>query len=221
MPLSQIDSDSLSSPIEVNGNATTATTATTAGNVTGTVAIANGGTGSSTAGGALTNLGAQATLVSGISIKTINSASLLGSGDIPLSASPGGSNTQIQYNSSGAFTGSANLVFDGTNFTCGGNVTAYSDERIKTDWSAPDADFVDRLALVKSGTYTRTDSGQRQAGASAQDWLELLPEVVHENTDGQKTLSLAYGNAAVVACIQLAQRVLALEAVVAKLTKGD
>ena len=37
---------------------------------------------------------------------------------------PAGSNTQVQYNSSGAFAGSANLVFDGTNVTAAGIVTA-------------------------------------------------------------------------------------------------
>jgi hypothetical protein len=35
-----------------------------------------------------------------------------------------GSNTQIQYNSSSAFAGSANLIFDGTNVTAAGIVTA-------------------------------------------------------------------------------------------------
>ena len=47
--------------LSIGGNAATATTATTATNatnVTGTVAIANGGTGSTTSTGALTNLGA-------------------------------------------------------------------------------------------------------------------------------------------------------------------
>ena len=35
-----------------------------------------------------------------------------------------GSTTQVQYNSSSAFAGSANLVFDGTNLTAAGIVTA-------------------------------------------------------------------------------------------------
>jgi hypothetical protein len=35
------------------------------------------------------------------------------------SASPGGSNTQVQYNSSGSFAGSANMTFDGTGITTG------------------------------------------------------------------------------------------------------
>lgn len=47
----------------LTGNATTATTATTAGNVTGVVAIANGGTGATTAGNAFTAIKQAATVV--------------------------------------------------------------------------------------------------------------------------------------------------------------
>lgn len=36
-------------------------------------------------------------------------------------ATPGGSTTQVQFNSSGSFAGSANLTFDGTNLTSGGS----------------------------------------------------------------------------------------------------
>ena len=96
------------------------------------------------------------------------------------------------------------------NLTMSGNVTAYSDERMKTDWVSVPGDFITRLALIKTGTYTRTDSGMRQAGSSAQDWKELLPEVVSEDAAGN--LGLAYGNAAVVACVELAKSVVALRA---------
>ena len=58
--------------------------------------------------------GKQATLVSGTNLKTVAGISLLGSGDIPISASPGGSNTQIQFNNSGAFSGSSSLTWDGS-----------------------------------------------------------------------------------------------------------
>ena len=44
--------------------------------------------------------------------------------EVSLTTSPAGSDTQIQYNSSSAFAGSANLVFDGTNVTAAGIVTA-------------------------------------------------------------------------------------------------
>ena len=37
---------------------------------------------------------------------------------------PGGSTTQVQFNSSDTFAGSANLTFDGTNLTVGGIATA-------------------------------------------------------------------------------------------------
>ena len=103
------------------------------------------------------------------------------------------------------------------NFTAVGTVTANSDERIKTDWSDLPQDFIERLTQVKVGTYTRTDTGARQAGSSAQDWQNLLPEVVTAAEDEQGTLSLAYGNAALVAAIELSKIVVELKAEVQSL----
>lgn len=40
------------------------------------------------------------------------------------SSTPGGSNTQVQYNSSGSLAGSANFTFDGSNVTVSGNTTS-------------------------------------------------------------------------------------------------
>ncbi|MGH7750902.1 MAG: hypothetical protein ACREQ5_39970, partial [Candidatus Dormibacteria bacterium] len=57
----------------------------------------------------------------------------------------------------GTFTYSGAIV-------ASGNVTAYSDERLKKDW-APLADaFIPRLAAVKMGSFTRTDIGGRYVG---------------------------------------------------------
>jgi hypothetical protein len=65
----------------------------------------------------------QAVLVSGTNIKTINGASVLGSGDLTVSGggTPGGSSGQIQYNNAGAFGGS--LLTQGTNIITQANGT--------------------------------------------------------------------------------------------------
>lgn len=101
------------------------------------------------------------------------------------------------------------------NLTATGNVTAYSDERLKTNWAGLPTDFIERLAGVKHGTYYRTDSGERQVGVSAQALQLLLPEAVLQGEDGM--LSVAYGNAALVAAVKLAERVVTLEARLAAL----
>ena len=95
-----------------------------------------------------------------------------------------------------------------SDFIAKGNVTAYSDERLKTDWSDVGAGFVEALAKVKSGTYTRTDTGARQAGVGAQSLQTVLPETV---LDEGPHLAVAYGNAAMVSAVELAKYVTALE----------
>lgn len=166
--------------------------------------------------------GKQAALVSGTNIKTVNGTTLLGSGDLTVSASAAGSNTQVQYNNAGAFAGSANLTFNGTNLTCGGTVTANSDESLKINWRGYSDDFVEQLAQIKHGTYDRIDVELTQDGVSAQSLQKLLPNSVLQNEDG--ILSVAYGNAAMVSAIKLAeivvqqnQRIATLEALVNKL----
>lgn len=118
--------------------------------------------------------------------------------------------------SSTAGTDRLNLDSAG-NLVASGNITANSDERLKTDWVGLPSDFIERLATVKSGTYTRIDTGERQAGASAQDMQRLLTEVVMASSDERGTLTLAYGNAALVSAIELSKRILRLEAQLAKL----
>lgn len=72
----------------------------------------------------------QPTLVSGTNIKTVNGNSLLGSGDLTISGggSPGGSTTQVQFNDAGAFGGDAGLAFDKTTgkLTVGGKTVTAS-----------------------------------------------------------------------------------------------
>jgi hypothetical protein len=181
----------------------------TAANVTGTVAITNGGTGATTAAAALTNLGAAPT-----ASPVFTGASTFANGTASAPGIRFTTETNTGFYRSG--TNEISVTTNGTlaatfaangNFTATGTVTGNSDERLKKDWSSLPDDFVEQLALVKHGTYTRIDSGVRQIGVSAQSLQPLAPEGVL----GNDILSVAYGNVALVAAIQLAKRVLELE----------
>ena len=64
---------------------------------------------------------------------------------------------------------------------------------------------------MKHGIFDRLDINETQVGVSAQGLQKFLAEAVIKNqTSG--LLAVAYGNAALVACVKLAQRVIALEA---------
>ena len=95
------------------------------------------------------------------------------------------------------------------------NVTAYSDERVKTNWRVLDKTFIENLAKVKSGIYDRTDCELTQIGVSAQSLQPILPNAVLEDKEGK--LSVAYGNAALVSAIELAKEVVSLNARIARL----
>lgn len=108
-------------------------------------------------------------------------------------------------------------------FTAVGNITAYSDESLKRNWRDLPADFIERLAGVKHGTYDRTDISATQDGISAQSLKPLLPNSVVRDENGK--LSVNYGGAAMVSAVQLAKRAIQqdkriaqLEAAMAKLT---
>jgi hypothetical protein len=62
------------------------------------------------------NIAVQETLVSGTNIKTLNNTSLLGSGNIVLTANPSGVSGAIQFSNSSAFASdAANFFWDDTN----------------------------------------------------------------------------------------------------------
>ena len=99
---------------------------------------------------------------------------------------------------------------DNGSFTATGDVTAYSDERLKENWKDLPENFVANLAGVKSGTYNRIDlNGKQQVGVSAQSLQTVLPDAVIETND---TLTVSYGNAALASAIELAKKVVELEA---------
>jgi hypothetical protein len=108
----------------------------TADNVTGTVAIANGGTGQTTASAAFnalspitttgdiiigngTNSSGRLAIGSNTYVLTSNGTTATWAAPTGGSGTPGGSTTQIQFNNAGAFGGSSGLTWDGTNVLIG------------------------------------------------------------------------------------------------------
>jgi hypothetical protein len=112
----------------------------------------------------------------------------------------------------GGWSASANrLQLDMSgNFTVAGNVTAYSDDRLKTNWIELPTDIVYEISKVKSGIYTRTDDQSlQQIGVSAQSLRNILPQAVIE--DNNHVLSVAYGNVALSLCIELAKEIVKIK----------
>jgi hypothetical protein len=135
----------------------------------------------------------------------------------------GGTDTGFWWNSDGYINFSNNGVYSGQiqpggNLLMVGNVTAYSDERLKKNWAGLPTDFIERLAQVKNGTYERIDGGHKQVGVSAQSLQELMPEAVGINNDG--IYNVAYGNAAMAAVVELAKEIVVLRAEIKQL-KGE
>lgn len=93
--------------------------------------------------------------------------------------------------------------------TMGGNVTAYSDETLKTNWRPLGSDFIEKLAELKSGIYDRLDTEITQVGVSAQGLRKFMQHAVQSNDSG--ILSVAYGNAALVSAVELARELVALK----------
>ena len=88
-------------------------------------------------------------------------------------------------------TNSTTLTW-GAAFTATGNITAFSDARVKTNIKTIDNALLKVLAL-RGVTYNRTDLEDKseQIGVIAQEVKEILPQVVIEEND---RYSVAYGN---------------------------
>jgi len=114
--------------------------------------------------------------------------------------------TGISYNSStGAITctvdtpaevGLSNLSNNGNNlsgnFVATGNVTAFSDERLKENVKTIEG-ALDKVSQMRGVTYnykSELNDGQRGTGVIAQEMQQVMPEVVEEG----EYLSVAYGN---------------------------
>jgi hypothetical protein len=74
-----------------------------------------------------------------------------------------------------------------------GNVASTSDKAIKTDLVTIQ-NSLDKIEQLNGYLYRRIDTGERETGLLAQEVKEVLPEAVHQATNGM--YSLAYGNMA-------------------------
>jgi hypothetical protein len=119
----------------------------------------------------------------------------------------------------GNLTDHGMLIINNGSFRCAisnsivasGNITAYSDERLKRNWRDMPENFVERLAQVKVGRYERIDDGMEQVGVSAQSLQPLLPEAIQVAKDEIGTLSVSYGNAAMASAVELAKELVMLK----------
>lgn len=108
-------------------------------------------------------------------------------------------------------------TYNNANLISGGDVTAYSDETVKTNWRDLPEDYIEQLAVLKHGIYDRLDCDKTQVGVGAQSLRKFLPQAVLEGADGK--LSVAYGNAAMVSSVKLAERVVEQDKRIAELER--
>jgi hypothetical protein len=75
--------------------------------------------------------------------------------------------------------------------TCAGNITAYSDARLKTNVQNIN-DGLAKITALRGVSFQK--DGKTGIGVIAQEVQKILPEVVFENSDENKLLSVDYGN---------------------------
>jgi hypothetical protein len=103
------------------------------------------------------------------------------------------------------------------NFVATGNITAYSDERLKKNWRPLPDNFIENLSMVRYGIFDRVDTGETQVGLSAQNIQALLPDAVNVNTNG--LLSLNYGALSGVTIVELCKEAIASRIIIAQHTE--
>lgn len=125
---------------------------------------------------------------------------------------PSGSNTQIQFNDSGAFGGNTNLTYDkttsvltvngtisATNLVSTGDVTAFfSDDRLKERKNNIE-NALDKIDSLNGFYYVPNELAQElgyeptlQVGVSAQEVQKILPEVVVPAPIDEQYLTVKY-----------------------------
>ena len=89
-----------------------------------------------------------------------------------------------------------NNMTAGGAITAIGDITAFSDARLKTNVLTI-SDALNKVNMLRGVSYTRIDTNVDSIGVIAQEVQAVIPEVVtsHKNPDnGEETLTVAYGN---------------------------
>lgn len=193
----------------LSGNATIGGTLSVTGAVTLAVplALAQGGTGSTTQGGARTALG-----LGSLATQNANSVSITGgtiTGITDLAIADGGTgagtvagartnimgiststdNAVARYNgTTGAIQNSGVTIDDLNNISTPGDITYTSDIRVKSD-IVPISGALDKIRQIGGYKYHRDDTGVDSAGVLAQEVQEVLPEAVLTALDGSLTVA--------------------------------
>ena len=74
------------------------------------------------------------------------------------------------------------------NILATGNITAYSDERLKTNIKELD-NTLNAIQNIRGVSYTRTDTKDNSIGVMAQDVETIFPELIAESNDGMKSVN--------------------------------
>jgi len=178
---SAIGNVSTSSFPTLNQN-TTGTASNFTSSTTPNISVGTIGSGAITSTGAITTSGTitstSSNVASGLVYTNYNNNNLSVSS---------GYGYQIFVNASAKYYNFSNLG----DFTSPGSVTAYSDARLKSNITT----ITGALDIVNSMRGVRFDKdGRRGLGVIAQEVQKVLPEVVVEEDNEDKTLSVAYGN---------------------------
>ena len=111
----------------------------------------------------------------------------------PIATNVVGGSGRVLYNSSTNTTAtSSNLTFNGTNLTCGGNITAYSSAILKDNITTI-SDALNKVLNLRGVEFDYKDSGTHNIGLVAEEVEKVLPDLVHTE-DGTGIKSLAYQN---------------------------
>ena len=74
------------------------------------------------------------------------------------------------------------------NILASGNITAYSDERLKTNVQELD-NTLSAIQNIRGVSYTRLDTKDNSIGVMAQDVETMFPELIAESNDGMKSVN--------------------------------